>query len=151
SGFSAARYNWVFFSDGDGQFNLAELPQLAELAPRADIVSGVRARRADPWPRLLNAKLFELALRLAFGLQVQDVNCAFKLFRRKIFDEIELTSSGAMINAEIFLKARQKGYKTAFVPVTHLPRQAGRQTGANPRVIFCAMREFLSLREELQK
>ena len=150
SGLHAARYDWIFFSDGDGQFDLSELPRLAELASRADIISGYRAHRADSRHRILNARLFELALRAVFGLKVLDVNCAFKLFRRRIFDDMELTSSGAMINAEIFLKARKRGYTTAFLPVGHRPRKAGNQTGAHPKVIFRAMREFWSLWQEIR-
>jgi glycosyltransferase involved in cell wall biosynthesis len=145
SGLFAARYPWVFFSDGDGQFDLDELPRLVELSTRADIISGIRVQRADPWHRVLNARLFELSLRVLFGLRVRDVNCAFKLFRRDLFDRITLKSSGAMINAEIFLKAQHLGYAVAFLPVSHRPRRAGRQSGAHPQVIFKAMREFLSL------
>ena len=145
SGLYAARYPWVFFSDGDGQFDLEEIPRLAELSTRADIISGTRVRRADPWHRVLNARLFELALRALFGLRIRDVNCAFKLFRRDLFDRITLKSTGAMINAEIFLKAQHLGNRFAFLPVSHRPRGAGRQSGAHPTVIFKAMREFLSL------
>jgi glycosyltransferase involved in cell wall biosynthesis len=145
SGLSAARYPWVFFSDGDGQFDLDEIPRLVELSPRTDIISGTRVQRADPWHRLLNARLFELALRLLFGLRVRDPNCAFKLFRRDLFDRIPLQSTGAMINAEIFLKARGLGATVAFLPVRHRPRAAGRQSGSHPKVILKAMREFVSL------
>ncbi len=150
SGFSAARYPWVFYSDGDGQFDLAEISRLVELSPRADIISGTRIQRADPWHRILNARIFEFALRALFGLHVQDVNCAFKLFRRNLFDRIQLKSSGAMINAEIFLKAQRLGATVVFVPVSHRPRSAGRQSGALPKVILKAMREFLSLWRDMK-
>jgi glycosyltransferase involved in cell wall biosynthesis len=145
SGLMAARYPWVFFSDGDGQFDLGEIPRLVELSGHADIISGTRVRRADPWHRLLNARLFELALNLLFGLQVRDVNCAFKLMRRDLFDRIPLKNSGAMINAEIFLKAKRLGATVAFTPVSHLPRLSGQQSGAHPKVILKAMREFITL------
>ena len=150
SGFSAARYPWVFFSDGDGQFDLEELPRLVEFSARADIISGTRIHRADPWHRVLNARLFELALRAIFGLRIRDVNCAFKLLRRDLFDRITLKSSGAMINAEIFLKAQERGCRLAFLPVSHRPRPAGQQSGAHPKVILKAMREFLSLWQEVR-
>ncbi len=124
---------------------MEEIPRLTELASGADIISGTRVRRADPWHRILNARLFELALRASFGLRVRDVNCAFKLLRRHLFDRIQLQSSGAMINAEIFLKAQRLGATVAFLPVSHRPRGGGRQSGSHPKVILKAMREFLSL------
>jgi glycosyltransferase involved in cell wall biosynthesis len=145
SGIQACRFPWIFFSDGDLQFDLQELPRLVEKSGDADIVSGYRSKRADPWHRKLNSWIYEQALNVLIGLHIRDVNCAFKLFRRTVFDRMELRCSGALINAEIFAKARQKGCRVVTVSVSHRPRTAGQATGAQFRVIFRAMREFILL------
>jgi glycosyltransferase involved in cell wall biosynthesis len=150
SGFRAARFPWIFYSDGDRQFDLRELERLVEKADHSDIVSGYRARRADPWYRTLNARLYGLALRGLIGIDIPDVNCAFKLCRREVFDHIQLKSSGALINAEIFAKAKRQGCVISTMPVTHRPRTAGRQTGAQLKVILKAMREFMLLWRDIR-
>ena len=151
SGFRAAKLPWVFYSDGDGQFDLNELPALIEKTRDADIVSGVRTHRADPWHRKLNAEIFEVAVRLFMGLNVPDIDCAFKIYKRDLFDKIQLHTSGAMIDTEVLVKAQRAGYRIATMPVRHLPRQAGVQTGAKLSVIFRAMKEFWMLWWDLRK
>lgn len=145
SGFASAKYPWVFYSDGDRQFDLSEFPKLTSALANAGIVSGYRIVRADPWHRILNAKIFELALGVFMGLHVRDVDCAFKLYKREIFDKIQLKCSGALIDAEVLSKAQKKGYSIATVGVSHRPRVAGTQTGAKLHVIFRAMKEFAFL------
>jgi glycosyltransferase involved in cell wall biosynthesis len=149
SGFRAARKTWVFYTDGDGQFDLNQLPALIEKTTVADIVSGVRIHRADPWYRKLNAGIFSFALRLFMGLDIPDVDCAFKIYRREIFDRLALKTSGALIDAEVLLKARRAGYRITTMPVQHKPRNAGAPTGANGRVILRAMKEFWQLWADL--
>ena len=77
-----------------------------------------------------------------FGLKVKDIDCAFKLFRRKVFDQIQLESSGAMISTEMLVKIKEKGFKLQEMGVLHSPRLAGKQTGANLRVILRAFKEL---------
>ena len=81
-----------------------------------------------------------------FKINVSDVDSAFKLYKRKIFDEITLTSQGALIDTEILAKARAKGYTITEVGVNHYPRLAGEQTGAKLSVIFKAFKELFKLR-----
>ena len=145
SGLRAARYPWIFFSDGDGQFDLQELPRLVDKTGEADMIAGYRTKRADPFHRVLNAWIYEQALALLIGLHMRDVNCAFKLFRADVFNQMDLKSSGALINAEIFATAKRKGFTVRSVGVSHRPRKAGEQTGAKARVILKAIREFWSL------
>jgi glycosyltransferase involved in cell wall biosynthesis len=150
SGFSTAKLDWVFYSDGDGQFDLDELPALVEKTQESDIVSGVRLRRADSWLRVFNAKLFEIAVRIFMGLNIPDIDGAFKIYRRDLFHHILLKTSGAMIDTEILVKAQRLGYRITTVGVRHLPRRAGAQSGGNPRVILRAMKEFWQLWWELR-
>lgn len=145
TGFSAARYEHVFFTDGDGQFDLGDLARLHALALRYDVVSAYRHARRDPWARVLNGLAWTLLTNVLLGSDVRDVNCAFKLFPRQLLDEADLRSEGALLSAELLSEARRLGYSIGQLPVAHLPRRAGRATGADPVVIGRAFRELADL------
>jgi glycosyltransferase involved in cell wall biosynthesis len=151
SGFTAARLPWIFMMDADNQFDPSDLDLLTRHADEADIVTGYRKQRQDPLPRRLNAWAFFYLVRLLFGRQVRDVNCAFKLLRRDIVSRMDLRSNGALINTEVFVLARRQHARIVEVPVNHYPRTSGRQTGANPRVVLRAFRELLAFRAEVGK
>ena len=142
SGFLAAQGELVFFTDSDLQFDVEELDRLIPHAAQYDIVAGFRSPRQDPWVRRANAAAWGIALYGAFGLEVEDVNCAFKLFRAEVLRGLELDSSGAFVNAEILLKAARRGYSMKQIPVSHYARPAGDQTGADPKVVLRALREL---------
>ena len=151
SGFGAARLQWVFMMDADNQFDPADIESLICHAGEADIVTGYRKQRRDPLPRRLNAWAFFSLVRLLFGRQVRDVNCAFKLLRRDILTGMNLRSNGALINTEVFVLARSQRARIVEVPVNHYPRTSGKQTGADPRVVLRAFRELLAFRAEMGK
>ena len=149
SGFAASRYDLVAFTDGDRQFKVADLARLtARLAkPDApDVVVGFRIKRADPLVRTVYAKAYRLANRLFFGLEVTDVDCACKLFRRDALEGLRVTSGGAFFSAELLIKLRAAGRTVVEVGVPHYPRTAGSATGARPQVILRAVRDFWRLR-----
>ena len=150
SGIYKAKNELIFFTDSDLQFDLEEIRHLEEWIHRYDIVAGYRARRADPWHRRFNAWGWNVLVRLILGLRVKDIDCAFKLFRREVFQNIRLETVGAMINTEILTLAQRNGMKIKEVPVSHYPRLAGEQTGANFRVILKALRELVVMREKLR-
>ena len=151
SGFDAAEGRLVFFTDADLQFNADEIDRLLPWVARYDIVAGYRSPRQDPWVRRANAAAWGIALYGAFGLDVTDVNCAFKLFRREVLDGLEIDSEGAFVNAEILLKASQRGATIKQVPVSHFARTVGNQTGAHPKVVlraFVELAKFYRLSKE---
>ena len=150
SGLRAARGHWVFFSDADLQFDLNELHQLLGHTETFDIVAGVRSPRRDPWGRRLLAASWGLLVRTLFDLPVRDIDCAFKLFRREVIDAIPIASIGAFVNTEILVRARHAGFRIHQVPVSHRPRQKGRQSGAHPRVLWRAAVELTTLYRELR-
>jgi glycosyltransferase involved in cell wall biosynthesis len=145
SGFGAARYELVAFTDGDRQFRVEDLARLTDRldGPDApDVVVGYRIRRADPIVRTLYARAYRLANRLFFGLTVRDVDCACKLFRREALEGIHVESDGAFFSAELLIKLRAAGRSVVEVGVPHHPRTAGSPTGAKPSVILRAVRDF---------
>jgi len=149
TGFAHATKAWVFYTDGDGQFDLADLPKVLAVAAGCDIVSAYRADRREGATRKLMAWCWGRAVRAVLGLRVRDVDCAFKLYRRELFDHIELRSEGALIDAEILARAVRAGYTVAQAPVPHYPRRSGRPSGGNLRVALRAVRELLRLRKSI--
>lgn len=151
SGIRAATKTLVFYTDGDGQFDLSELPPLLPLMQRYDIVSCFRLDRREGPNRKFNAWCWTRLVCLLFRMRFKDINCAFKLFKRRVFDGMELRSAGALINAEILARATRRGYAITQVGVHHFPRTRGRPTGANPRVIFRAFRELVKLYRQINR
>jgi glycosyltransferase involved in cell wall biosynthesis len=150
SGFKAATKELVFYTDGDGQFDIDEMPPLLPLMEQFDIVSCFRLNRQDPLLRKLNGWAWTKLVCLLFGMKIRDIDCAFKLYKTEIFDNIELSSDGALIDAEILARAVRKGFSVTQKGVHHYPRTAGEQTGANIKVILRAFRELLKLRRQIR-
>ncbi len=150
SGFNAASKEYVFYTDGDGQFDIRELPPLFKYMTDYDIVSCYRIKRQDSFIRKLNAFGWTTLGRLLFRMKIKDIDCAFKLYKRRIFDDIKLQSSGALIDTEILARAKRKGYKIFQVGVHHYPRTAGQQTGAKLSVILRAFKELFALYKQIK-
>jgi glycosyltransferase involved in cell wall biosynthesis len=143
TGFAAAKLDWIFFTDGDGQFDVNEIPRLLDLAGDHDLVVGYRIKRADPFQRKANAWAWGTLVKTLFGLKgVRDIDCAFKLIRRDVFKKFKLETTGAMISTELLVKAQKNGFRIAEVGVNHYPRTAGKQTGAKLKVILRAFKEL---------
>ncbi|HVM33367.1 MAG TPA: glycosyltransferase family 2 protein, partial [bacterium] len=145
SGLKASTLDLIFFTDGDLQFDLREITLLLERLDEGDLILGYRKNRRDPFHRKLNAFLWGSLVKFLFGFKVRDVDCAFKLIKRKVLDKIEVTAGGAMVSTELLARAHKAGFKFVEVGVTHLPRQAGTQTGANLKVILRAFKELFKL------
>jgi len=153
TGLKESKLPWIFFTDGDGQFDIAELELLIPAAAEgADFVAGYRIDRKDPFFRKLNAFCWGTLVRTLFGLhgKVRDIDCAFKLFKRRVVDESEFKAEGAMISTELLARAKKMGYRFREVGVHHYPRIAGTQTGANPKVILRAFKELFKLYGQLK-
>ncbi len=151
AGFAAATKDLIVFVPADNQFDFGEINRLLERIEEADIVSGYRARRQDPFIRKLNAFGWNTLVRLLFGYLCRDIDCGFKLFRREVLKHVNLVSDGAMIDTEFLAGAKARGFRIAEVPVTHLPRVAGEATGANLGVILRAFRDLMRFRLRLSR
>ena len=150
TGFDAAVKRFVFYMDGDGQFDIHDLDKLLPLASDDAIVTGFRIERRDPFLRRLNARLFGgWLVRVMLGVYVKDLNCAFKLIPKRVFETIKLESTGALINAELYGRAIRAGFGIREVGVHHYPREAGVQTGAHLSVILRAFYDLFRLRQQI--
>jgi glycosyltransferase involved in cell wall biosynthesis len=150
SGIALARYELIFFTDADGQFDLKEVAALLAHADSYDIVAGYRARRQDPPHRLLFAWGWNVLVRFVLGIRIRDIDCAFKVFNRRVFDRVQINSVGAMVNTEIFAQVSRFGMTVEEVPVSHFPRRHGKPTGGNPAVILKAFRELIRMRRKMR-
>ena len=149
-GFEEAGKELILFAPADNQFDLEETASLLALIEQgADIASGHRAERNDPLIRRLNAFGWNSTIRVLFGFLSSDIDCGFKLFKRSILAHVPLYSNGAMIDTELLAGAKARGYVIKDTPVTHLPRTAGKPTGANLRVILRAFRDLFRFRLRL--
>ncbi len=138
TGFAAAKKELSFFMDSDGQFSIDELYQFLPFASSYDAVIGYRLQRQDPWIRKLNAWGWKQVVALVLGVRVRDIDCAFKLYHTDFLHHQQLETQGAMINAEILYKLQREGGRIKQIGVHHLPRQGGKPTGANIKVIIRA-------------
>jgi hypothetical protein len=129
--FPPRRKELIAFFPTDKQFVFQEIERLLKKMDGADIVSGYRANRKDTLIRRFNALGWNTLIWLLFGYLCRDIDCGFKLFRREILTQVKLVSDGAPIDTELLAGAKARGYRIAEVEVTHLPRLAGRATGAD--------------------
>lgn len=147
SGFYNARYDTIVYTDGDGQFDFAEVEKFLEKIIDHDLVIGYRIKRQDPLFRILFKNGWRVSLLTFFGLTLKDVDCGFKMVRKEVLEKIPHLEStrGAMINAELAIKAKKSGFKIAQVGVRHYPRLSGKPTGANVKVILKSYADLLKL------
>jgi glycosyltransferase involved in cell wall biosynthesis len=148
SGFEAAKYEWVCYTDADGQFDLGNIERFIEPSRRVDVVLGYRRRRHDHIGRRLNAWAWGRAVRVILNLEVRDLDCGFKLFRTERVRVLRpLEARGAVISAELLMKLRSAGCKWEEVAVEHYARQGGAPSGARIGVIARAIKELIDLRK----
>jgi len=127
AGFKEAKKELVFYTDSDNQFDIKELDLLLPLIKKYDIVCGYRKKRQDPQMRIFIATVYNILINLLFHIGVRDIDCSFKLYKKKVFDSMQLKSNTGLIDAEILIKAKKAGFTIApQLPVTHYPRTLGK-------------------------
>lgn len=151
SGFAEATKELTFFMDADGQFDIYDLRTFFLFIDRYDAVIGYRMARQDSWMRKLNAWGWRRLIGWMLGVHVRDLDCAFKLLHTDFLRQRPLETHGAMINAELLYTLTQAGGTYKELGVHHLPRQAGRATGANLSVILHAFRELFTYSYKWQR
>jgi glycosyltransferase involved in cell wall biosynthesis len=146
TGFAASCKEWIFYTDGDAQYNPSELTTLVEaLEEKTDVVNGYKIVRQDPLIRRIIGRSYHHFVKLAFGFRLRDVDCDFRLIRRSIFDTIDLESDSGTICLEMVKKFQDAGYVFAEVPVHHYHRQYGKSQFFNWRRLLRTARQLAGL------
>lgn len=137
SGFSASTKDLVFYTDGDGQYDVSELPLLLEkLADDIDVVNGYKIKRSDPWYRVLVGGVYQRVMRIAFLLPIRDPDCDFRVIRKRLLERIQLISTTGTICIELIKKLDLAGARFSEVGVSHYFRTYGKSQFFNfPRVL----------------
>ncbi len=136
TGFRTATKDLVFYTDGDAQYDPAELVDLwTHLTPDADLVNGYKISRSDPLHRIIIGRLYHHIVSVLFGLTVRDVDCDFRLMRRAIFERIDLQKTSGVICLEMMKKIQDAGFRIVEVPVHHYHRAFGKSQFFNIRRI----------------
>ncbi len=140
TGFEAARFELIAFTDADCQFDLSDLSLLAGLANDYPVVAGYRVNRKDTWRRRFFSWGYNRLARTLLGTQVRDVDCALKVFRREVLAQLIPESRGFFVNTEMMTRVRQRGFRVAEHPVTHRPRASGESKVSLREIPRTAMR-----------
>ena len=150
-GLRATQLEYSAFTDADGQFEVADFSLLIPLLDDADFVGGWREERSDAAMRSVVSGVFNVLLRVLYGLRVRDVDCAMKVMRTDFLRSIDIESRSALMNAELYIKAQRQGLRIAQTGVPHHPRQLGVRSGARPRAIARAIKELVLFRIRLAR
>lgn len=127
TGFKSGTREWIFYTDGDAQYDVRELAVLVEKAgPEVDLVQGFKIARGDPFHRKIIGRIYHWVVRIAFGLDVRDTDCDFRLIRRSMMDSIELKYDSGVICAEMMYKLKRAGCRIVQAPVHHFNRAHGK-------------------------
>lgn len=152
TGLDVATMDIIGFMDSDGQFHAEDFDNLLLYIHEYDFVTGRRSRRADPFIRSVNAFLYGSLVKIALRIFVRDINCGMKIFKRSIWQTVRpRCASGALFNAEVFLRAKGNSIAWKQVSVPHFPRTAGSQTGAKISVILRMFLELFQLRSRYNR
>jgi len=153
TGFYNAKYDWIAFTDSDGQFDFSEIENFfsKQQETNADVVIGYYRKRRVSKFKIITSKMWELAVFILFDLRVKDIDCGFKLISRKVIEKIPRLESqrGAFISSEFLIKAKKAGFKIVEIPVTHYPRTQGKGTGRDLKVIIKSFVDLLRLWKKL--
>lgn len=149
TGFLASRLDFIFFTDADLQFDMDELEGFLPYLGTVQVVAGYRLNRQDTLARRSMGYAWNVLVRILFYVPVRDIDCAFKLFDRRVIDAVQIESVGAMVNTELMVKLGRKGASVVEIGVHHRPRPAGEARGANPKVIATALSEVMRMRRRL--
>lgn len=136
TGFASGAKEWIFYTDGDAQYDVRELENLVALAgPEVDVVQGYKITRHDPLHRIVIGRIYHWMVKVAFGLRIRDTDCDFRLIRRSVFDKITLIHDSGVICAEMMTKIQRAGFRVVETPVHHYQRAHGKSQFFNfPRI-----------------
>lgn len=145
SGFNTAQKEWIFYTDGDGQYDVGELKRLAPFVDRADVINGYKLKRSDPILRKIFGRLYHWSCRFLFNIKVRDVDCDFRLLRSSFIKKIHLVSNGGAVCVEMIRKLQDAGARFHQVSVHHYYRLHGRSQFFARIPVFVVIKEIMIL------
>jgi glycosyltransferase involved in cell wall biosynthesis len=146
SGFTAAEKDFVFYTDGDGQYDVGELPRLlAHMGPATGLVNGYKVERHDPPHRVFIGNVYNFCARLLFRIRLRDIDCDYRLIRRSLLERLSLTSTSGTICVELVRKLELSGAGVVEVGVRHFPRLHGHSQFFRVRSLAVTFRQLLRL------
>lgn len=150
SGFKKSSSDLIFYTDGDFQYDVGELSRLVDkLNNKIDVVQGYKVKRFDPWYRVVIGDIYNFGVKLLFAIKIRDVDCDFRLIRKRVFDKVELRRKSGVITVEMVKKIQDAGFRFAQVPVSHYNRVYGRSQFFNFSRVYRVGVEIIGLWQEL--
>ena len=145
-GFAEAKYDYVMYTDGDNQYDVREFLQYLHLLDTSDVLSGYVREKAVSLRRKVQSEVWNWLVRILFFVWCRDIDCAMKMYKRKVLETISIKSSSCFIDAEMIIKAKKAGFKVAQFPVTNFPRTEGLASGSKMSVIVPTIVEMIKYR-----
>jgi len=150
SGFAQARKEWIFYTDGDAQYDPRELKKLAALvSDEVDFINGWKIERQDPLHRIIIGRIYQYTVKFLFGLRLKDVDCDFRLMRRAVFDTVKLEADSGVICVELMKKVQEANFRLTETPVHHYHRAYGKSQFFNFRRLLRVAKDLALLWVEL--
>jgi len=145
-GFRAAGYDYIIYTDGDNQYDIFEIKPHLFLLKEAAVLSGYVTEKAVTTLRKFQSLTFNWLVATLFSVKIKDINCALKVYKRRVLENIEMKSNSAFIDAEMLIKSQKAGFLIAQFPVTHYRRQHGLAGGSRPGLIFQTIKDMIKFR-----
>ncbi|HLD07282.1 MAG TPA: glycosyltransferase family 2 protein [Candidatus Nanoarchaeia archaeon] len=146
TGYRSASKEYVFYTDGDAQYNLQEVRNLIPYLQKSDVIVGYRKKRQDPFIRILFSRIYHILLFFLFGLHLRDVDCSFKLIRKSLIDQVNIRAKTGFVDAELMWRLQQMRQRIIELPVTHYPRPVGRTQFFRFTAVYGMVMEAIKIR-----
>ena len=151
SGWRGATKDYVFYTDGDAQYDVSELKLFMPYVKDYDLIVGYRIKRAEGITRIFTSRVFHLLLLLLFGIHYRDTDCSFKLIHRRVLERLKFRTGGGVTDAEVLIQARKLKIPVKQIGVHHYKRKFGRSVCLRPGLVFSMLRDLAVLRIQLWK
>lgn len=150
-GFETGKYDYVMYTDGDNQYDVREFEPYLYLLEKNDVIAGYAIKKAVSKYRTFQSWIHNMVINILFLSRFKDIDCAMKIFKRNVLDNIEIKSSarGVFVDAELILKSKKLGYKIAQFPVTHYERKSGVASGSKPELVLNTIKDMIKFRLNL--
>ena len=145
-GFRAAHYNYVMYTDGDNQYDISELRPYLHLLDSFDVLSGYAPNKVISFRRKMQSGVYNWLIAALFFIWIKDIDCAMKIYKRRVLDSMEIKSTSAFIDAEMLIKTKKSHFTIAQFPVTQYQRASGPASGSRWSVVWGTIKDMIRFR-----